>query len=73
MSSQESEPDHKGSIAAWATVVVVILAFAIGTFFFFLDNALIVWLSAGLAVAGVGLGYFLKKNGYGVGGDKANH
>lgn len=73
MSSHESEPGHGNSIAAWAAVVVVILAFAIGTLFFFLDNALIVWLSAALAVAGVGIGYYLKKNGYGVGGDKANH
>ena len=73
MFSHESEPGHGNSVAAWATVLVVILAFAIGTLFFFLDNALVVWLSAALALGGVGLGYYLKKNGYGVEGDKAKH
>lgn len=70
-SSHESEPGHGSSIAAWTTVVVVIIAFAIGTLFFFLDNAIVVWLSAALALAGVGIGYYLKTIGYGVGGDKA--
>ncbi len=73
MSNHDSEPGHGSSVAAWATVLVVIVAFAIGTLFFFLDNAIVVWLSAALALAGVGLGYYLKKLGYGVGGDKAKH
>jgi hypothetical protein len=33
----------------------------------------LVWGSAGLAVAGVGIGLFLKKAGYGVGGSKSKH
>lgn len=73
MSTHDSEPGHGNSIAAWATVSVIILAFVIGTFFFFLDNAVMVWLSALLAFAGLGLGYYLKKNGYGVGGEKSKH
>jgi hypothetical protein len=32
-----------------------------------------VWLSALLALAGLGLGYYLKKIGYGVGGEKSKH
>ncbi len=72
MSHDANEPGHGNSVAAWATVLVIIAAFSIGTFFFFLDNALMVWLSAGLALAGLGLGYYLKQAGYGVGGDKAN-
>lgn len=73
MSEHLNEPGHGNSIAAWATVGVVVLAFAIGTVFFFLDVALMVWLSAALAVGGVGLGYYLKKAGYGVDGQHTKH
>ena len=69
--SEHSEPGHGNSVAAWTTVVIVIAAFSIGTFFFFLDNALMVWLSAGLAVVGPVVGYILKQAGYGVGGSKS--
>lgn len=68
MSDQNAEPGHGNSVAAWTTVIIVIAAFTIGTFFFFLDNALMVWLSAGLAVAGVVVGLALRAAGYGVGG-----
>lgn len=71
MSEHPDEPGHGNSVAAWATVGIIIAAFMIGTFFFFLDNALMVWLSAGLALAGLAVGYFLKQNGYGVDGQKA--
>lgn len=73
MSEHLNEPGHGNSIAAWATVGVVVLAFAIGTVFFFLDVALMVWLSAALAVGGLGLGYYLKKAGYGVDGQHTKH
>lgn len=71
MTDHKDEPGHGSSIAAWVTVGVIICAFSIGTLFFFLDNALIVWLSAVLALAGVGIGYYLKKAGYGVDGQHA--
>ncbi len=71
MSEHPDEPGHGNSVAAWATVGIIIAAFTIGTFFFFLDNALMVWLSAALALAGLGVGYYLKQNGYGVDGQKA--
>jgi hypothetical protein len=73
MTEHHDEPGHGNSIAAWATVGVIILAFSIGTLFFFLDNAVVVWLSAALALAGVGLGYYLKKAGYGVDGQHSKH
>jgi hypothetical protein len=38
-----------------------------------LNIPVLVWGSAGLAVAGVGIGLFLKKAGYGVGGSKSKH
>jgi hypothetical protein len=54
-------------------VIIVIVAFAFGTLFFWLNIPALVWGSAGLAVAGVGIGLFLKKAGYGVGGSKSKH
>ena len=73
MSENQIEPGHGDSVAAWTTVIVIIVAFALGTLFFWLDVAALVWASAGLALAGVGIGLFLKKAGYGVGGSKSKH
>jgi len=73
MTENHDEPGHGNSIAAWVTVGVIILAFSVGTLFFFLDNALMVWLSAALAIGGVGLGYYLKQAGYGVDGQQTKH
>lgn len=67
MSSTE-EPGHGNSIAAWATVIVIMVAVALGTLFFFLDNPPLVWASAGLAVLGLFAGLVLRQMGYGVGG-----
>ena len=71
MSSDSSEPGHGDSIAAWATVSIIIVAFTLGTLFFWLDQAVLVWASFGLARLGVGA--FLKKAGYGVGGSKSRN
>jgi hypothetical protein len=73
MSENQVEPGHGDSAAAWTTVSIIIAAFALGTLFFWLDIAALVWASAGLAVAGVVLGLYLKKAGYGVGGSKSKH
>ena len=70
--SHNEEPGHGHSLAAWVTVGLVTLAFAIGTLFFWFDKALVVWLSAGLALAAPVVGYFLKQTGYGVGGSKSS-
>lgn len=64
------EPGHGNSPAAWTTVTIILVAFSIGTVFFFLEMAPFVWASAGLAVAGVAIGLIMKRAGYGVGGDK---
>lgn len=68
MSHSTEESGHGHSVAAWTTVIVVVVAFSIGTFFFFLENAPAVYASAGLAVSGVIAGLVLRKMGYGVGG-----
>jgi hypothetical protein len=73
MSENHIEPGHGDSVAAWTTVSIVIAAFALGTLFFWLDIAVLVWACAGLAVAGLAVGFYLKKAGYGVGGSKSKH
>jgi hypothetical protein len=71
MSDNQIEPGHGDSVAAWTTVSIIIGAFALGTLFFWLDIAALVWASAGLALTGVGVGLYLKRAGYGVGGSKS--
>ena len=73
MSDNSMEPGHGDSLAAWVTVSVIIVAFALGTLFFWFDQAILVWASAGLAVAGLGAGWYLKRAGYGVGGSKSKN
>jgi hypothetical protein len=73
MSENQVEPGHGDSVAAWTTVSIIIVAFALGTLFFWLDIAALVWASAGLALAGVAIGVLLKRAGYGVGGSKPKH
>lgn len=70
MAHTSEEPGHGHSVASWTTVTIVMVAFVIGTLFFWLDVAAMVWASAALAVVGVVLGYALKQAGYGVGGSK---
>ena len=73
MSENSMEPGHGDSLAAWVTVSVIIVAFALGTLFFWFDQAILVWASAGLAVAGLGADWYLKRAGYGVGGSKSKN
>ncbi|WP_040325181.1 DUF6704 family protein [Candidatus Aquiluna sp. IMCC13023] len=68
MSNSNTEPGHGNSVAAWATVIIVLTAFAIGTLFFWLDIPALVWASAVLAVLGPLAGLILRKSGFGVGG-----
>jgi hypothetical protein len=69
MSQNSTEPGHGSSVAAWTTVIIILVAFSIGTLFFWLDNAPMVWASAGLAVLGPVVGWILRRAGYGVGGE----
>lgn len=71
MSQNPNDPGHGGSVASWATVIIIMAAFALGTLFFWFDQAALVWASAGLAVAGLFVGLVLKRAGYGVGGSKS--
>ena len=71
MSENLNDPGHGDSVASWAAVITIIIAFTIGTFAFWFDIAPLVWASAVLAVAGVPVGILLKRSGYGVGGEKS--
>ena len=73
MSTNSADPGHGDSLAAWVTVTIIIVAFSLGTLFFWLDQALLVWASAGLAGVGLLVGWYLKRAGYGVGGSKSKN
>lgn len=68
--SAGSVPGHGNSPAAWVAVVIMLVAFAIGTLAFWFDIAWLVWASAGLLIVGGLVGLILARLGYGVHGDK---
>ena len=68
--SQNTDPGHGNSVASWTTVIIIMLAFAAGTLFYWLDQPVYVYASAGLAVVGLIVGWILKAAGFGVGGGK---
>jgi multidrug efflux pump subunit AcrB len=68
MTESKTEPGHGNSVAAWATVIIVLAAFTIGTLFFWLNVPFMVWASVVLAILGPIVGLVLRKSGYGVSG-----
>ncbi len=70
MMSIESDPGHGNSPAAWTAVIIMLIAFIIGTLAFWWNIAWLVFASAGLLLIGALAGLVLAKLGYGVGGDK---
>ena len=70
MSSESVEPGHGHSPAAWTAVIIILVAFTIGTFAFWFDFAPLVWASAGLAVVGLIVGGVMRRSGYGKDGSK---
>ena len=68
--SAGSDPGHGNSPAAWTAVIIMLVAFAIGTFAFWFAIVWLVWASAGLFVLGAVVGLVLKLAGFGVGGDR---
>ena len=70
MSNVSEEPGHGHSPAAWTAVIVMLIAFSIGTVAFFFDVQWLVWAAAGLTLFGFLLGFILSRAGYGVNGTK---
>jgi Flp pilus assembly protein TadB len=71
MSENLNDPGHGDSVASWTTVIIIMIAFAIGTLAFWFNLPVLVWVSAVIAAAGVPVGIYLKRAGYGVGGEKS--
>jgi hypothetical protein len=70
MSTHHGDPGHGDSPAAWTAVIVMLVGIAGGAVFFFLHNAAMVWVCAGVVLLGLLLGLILSKAGYGVNGPK---
>ena len=70
MSTHHGDPGHGDSPAAWTAVIVMLIGIAAGAVFFFLHNATMVWVCAGVVLLGLVLGFILSKAGYGVNGPK---
>ena len=68
--SIESDEGHGNSPAAWTAVIIMLVAFTLGVFFFWFDLPWLVVASAVLAVLGLITGKVLAVLGYGVGGAK---
>jgi hypothetical protein len=68
--SDENEPGHGNSPAAWVAVVIMLIGFAGGTLAFWFDQPLLVWVSVGVVVLGLIVGAVLAKLGYGVKGPR---
>ena len=63
-------PGHGNSPAAWTAVIIMIIAFAIGTFAFWFAVTWLVWAAAALLLVGALVGLVMKFAGFGVGGDR---
>ena len=70
MSTESVEPGHGHSPAAWTAVIIMLVAFAVGTAGFCFALPVVVWIAAGVEVLGALTGLVLKKMGYGVGGHR---
>ena len=70
MSNPIADPGHGHSPAAWTAVIIMLVGVAIGTFFFFLDMPVVVWIAAGIVVVGALVGWGMAKAGYGANGPK---
>jgi hypothetical protein len=66
----DDEPGHGNSPAAWTAVIIMLIAFTVGTVAFFLEMAWLVWLAVALLVVGLLAGVVMKQLGYGVGGHR---
>lgn len=76
MTSEDSEPGHGDSPAAWTAVVIMLIGFAVGTVALYLDFTYpvqlmwLVWAGAAIILIGLIVGFVLARLGYGVGGTK---
>lgn len=65
------QPGHGNSVAAWSMVAVMLVGFAVGCVGFTIANTPVLGAGIVIIVAGLILGWILKKAGFGVGGSKS--
>lgn len=70
MSHHDDEPGDGNSPAAWTAVIIMLIAFTVGTVGLFLEMMWLVWLSVALLVVGIIAGAVMKSMGFGVGGHR---
>lgn len=68
--SDNTDPGHGHSPAAWTAVTIMLVAVAAGTLAFWFDEPVWVIASAGLVLVGGIVGWAMAKAGYGVGGHR---
>ncbi len=68
--SQNQEPGHGHSPAAWTAVIVMLVGIGAGTLFFYIGNWPLVYASAAVTLLGALAGPILAAMGYGVNGPK---
>ena len=59
------DTNHGDSIAAWSSVIVIVLGFLGATVFLYLNDMTLTWSSVGLIVVGAVLGPVLASLGFG--------
>lgn len=70
MSAQHNGENHGDSIAAWTSVTIIMIAFAIGTAGAWFEIPAAYTVAIVLAVVGIVAGPVLSKLGYGIKGKK---
>lgn len=66
MADNHNDGGHGDSVASWTAVIIIMIAFTIGTFALWFNMPGVVVASAILAVLGVVVGVVLARMGYGV-------
>jgi predicted Kef-type K+ transport protein len=70
MSTESAESGHGNSPAAWTAVVIMLVAFSVGTIAFWFSIEPLVWISAAVVLLGWITGGVMKKLGFGVDGHR---
>lgn len=68
MTTESAELGHGHSPAAWTAVVIMLVAFTVGTAAFFFVIPWLVWVCFVVLLTGPVVGYIMAKAGYGVAG-----
>lgn len=65
------EVGHGNSIAAWTCVLIMTLGFIVGGIAFANHAHTLVYISSGVVILGLVVGWIMKKAGFGVGGSRS--